>query len=431
MVDFACPCFGLAVQVHPDTTSGSYARSPSIKLTQTYLKRVDDWKQHLPHPQEFPLILTRPFNIQEYLPACFEVAADDKVAATVEKVAFKLAEGSKVVVDLTRVIAEKNPKKWLERWTAYRQAFIEACKEHKLNLSLIICIQRVNQEFIGGIRVLPLLVAESELHDQFLLKWISNFGLSANLIELDRWSCNETLSLPSTLEPPSIDPQIKEDFIACIKAFDGGSTHPQKKLMLEGTVNVIKGLLDHISEENWNTIMSCPTRASVVQMSFSKIQQRLELLAQEKETMLFPDMTNHLEQIHANLSSLLEIFTPYGPADFPAIYRKLLTSIPSSLKSLTSCAVHTSGMTSVTGIFKAVEKTLSRAPRVLYGENTYFECILHAELVSKASPANEASESDFKEVDLILAQFNPVLKRIDYQVSEYKSEDVAETCKNV
>ncbi len=141
---------------------------------------------------------------------------------------------------------------------------------------------------------------------------------------------------------------------------------------------------------------------------------------------MFSDTANHLEQIHANLSSLLEIFTPYVSADFPAIYLNLLTSIPTNLKSLTSCAVHASGMTSVTGIFKALEKNLGRAPRVLYGENTYFECIQHAELVSKASPANEASRTDLQEVDLILAQFNPVLKRIDYQVTEYKTENVAE-----
>ncbi len=281
MVDLACPCFGITVQVHPDTTSGSYARSPSVKLSQTYLKRVDDWKQHLPHPQEYPLILTRPYDIQEYLPSCLEVSADEKVGTTVQRVALNLSGGSKVIVDLSQVIAEKNKQKWLESWTAYRHQFAQACRDQNLNPNLVICIQRVSQEFIGGIRLLPLL-EESELHDHFLLGWISNFGLSANLIELDRWACPETLSLQEHVTPLSIDPQIKEEFISCLNAFDGKTTHPEKNLMVEGTLRVLKGLLDHVSEEKWNTILSCPTRSSVVQMSFSKIQQRLELLAQKK-----------------------------------------------------------------------------------------------------------------------------------------------------
>ncbi len=426
MIDLACPCFGLTFQVNPDTTSGSYARSPAIKLTQTYLKRMEDWKQHLPHPQEFPLILTRPFDIHEYLPSYLEVFSNEKVETSAERVAFTMAGGSKVIVDLTNVIEEKNPQKWLENWMAYRQQFAEACKKHNVDPTLIVCIQRINQESIGGIRLLPLAVEETEQHYQFLLGWISNFGLSANLIELDRWNFYDTTFVQEPSTPLSIEPQVKEKYSAYLNAVNWKSSHPQKNLMMEGTLQVLKGLLSSVTEENWNKIMSCPTRSSVVQMSLSKIQQWLEVLTQEKGDANFFDTTNHLEQIHANLSSLLEIFTPYASTDFPAIYRNLLTSTPMKLKSLTSCAVHASGMTSVTGIFKAVEKNLSRAPRVLYGENTYFECIQHAELVSKASPAEEASESDLKEVDLILAQFNPVLKRIDYQVTDYKNENIAE-----
>ncbi len=406
MIDLACPCFGVAVQVHPETSSGSYARSPSVKLTQTYLNRMDDWKLSLPHPQEFPLILTRPFDLQEYLPSCIEVSPDEKVKATVEKVV--MAGGSKVIVDLTHLFQEKDSKKWLENWTAYRQQFLKACKEQNLSPSSILCIQRTKQESIGGIRLLPFSVEEIDSHYQFLLGWISNFGLSANLIELDRWTFPETDS-----EQEPVAPAPLSEFSSRLNAFHWQSSHPQKNLMMEGTLQVLKGLLSNLSEEKWNAIMSCPTKSSVVKLSFSKIEQELEILAQEDAT--FFETTNHLEQIHANLSSLLEIFSPFTSADFPAIYRNVLTSIPTELRSMTSCAVHSSGMTSSAGIFKAVEKSLGRASRVLYGENTYFECIQLAERISKATPAEEASDDDLKEVDLILAQFNPVLKRIDYR----------------
>jgi hypothetical protein len=125
--------------------------------------------------------------------------------------------------------------------------------------------------------------------------------------------------------------------------------------------------------------------------------------------------------------SLLEILAPFTSDDFPAIYRDLLISIPLDLKPLASYGIHASGMTSLAGIFKAVEKTLGKTPRVLYGENTYYECINAAHRISKASPIEDATENDWKEVDLIIAQFNPVLKRVDLPNTEYRVERVAET----
>ena len=70
--------------------------------------------------------------------------------------------------------------------------------------------------------------------------------------------------------------------------------------------------------------------------------------------------------------------------------------------------------------------------RILFGENTYFECIHAIERISNASSIQEAHEQDWKDVDLILAQFNPTVKRInfkvtEYQVSEYHLEEIAKT----
>ena len=72
----------------------------------------------------------------------------------------------------------------------YQDELIQACKERHLKLSKILCIQRVEQEEIGGIRLLPFDKASAKKidhHHQFLLEWISHFGLSANRVELDRW----------------------------------------------------------------------------------------------------------------------------------------------------------------------------------------------------------------------------------------------------
>ncbi len=417
MVDWICPCFGISFQVHPETTGCCYARSPSIKLSQTYINRVEECKQSLPHPQEFPLILTRPFDIQDYLPSCIRVSQDETIPKVIEKIA---AHNSPIIVDLTHVLTEEDREKWLTAWEDYQEQFSQACKNRDLSLTDILCIQRLRQSSIGGIRLLPLAAEEIDRQHLFLLDWISNFGLSANFIELDRSSSPPQRPIQADR---SISP-FKEEFIAFLRAFNWTSTHPQKNLMMQGALQVLKGLLNQLSEEKWNEIILSPTRSSVAQLSFSRIQEQLQLLS--KEEMSFFDMAGHIEQIHANLSSLLEIFVPFNSADFPSMFRDVLTCIPEGLKSLTSYGIHSSGMTSVTGIFKAVERTLGKAPHVLYGENTYYECIKAAHLISDASSIEEASEEDWKEVDLILAQFNPVLKRVDTPVSEYKTERIAD-----
>jgi hypothetical protein len=418
MIDWFCPCFGVSVQVHPETTGCSYARSPWIKLSQTYINRVEDWKQSQPHPQEFPLILTRPFDIQGYLPSCIRVSKEETIPSVIEKIT---ACNSPAIVDLTNVLPDKNREKWLSTWNDYREQFSKACKKRGLNLGDILCIQRLDQASIGGIRLLELSAEAVDRQHQFLLDWVSNFGLSANFIELDRW----------TSPPPQMPAKesnalafSKEEFISFLRSFNWTSDHPEKNLMMQGTLQVLKGLFNKLSEEKWNEILRSPTRSSVVQLSFSRIQEQLRLLS--KEEMSFFDMAGHLEEIHANLSSLLEICDPFKSADFPSIYRDILTSIPSGLKASTSYGIHSSGMTSVTGIFKAVQMTLGKTPHVLYGENTYYECIKAADRISKASSIEEASEDDWKEVDLILAQFNPVLKRVEYPVTEYRTERIAD-----
>ena len=187
VIDWMCPCFGISVQVHPETTN-SYARDPSNKFSQTYINRVENWKHSLPHPQHYPLILTRPHDIHDYLPSYLDVPQHEKIETTVKRSTSKIQTAdSKVVLDLTHVFPEG--KKWLQAWKDYQVQFLQACKTRNLNPKQILCIQRLQQGEIGGIRILPFdgFTSETDKHHWFLLEWISKFGLSANRVELDRW----------------------------------------------------------------------------------------------------------------------------------------------------------------------------------------------------------------------------------------------------
>jgi len=420
-VDRVCPAFGYSVQVHPETTS-SYARDPRTKSTQTYRNRVAAWKQRLPHPASFPLILTRPFPLQDYLPPGIAVPQQEEISKTVDRLTAQKG-GAKVVVDLTRVFEEVEPGKWLQRWNNYKDLFSKGCEERGIDPNQLLCIQRVQTQEIGGLRILPLTSSIEQDH-RFLLSWVSHLGLSANPVELDRGFFSPHSSFPAISMPhPS-----RQDFVAALHSFDQTwqSNRPEKTLMVRGALHVVKGLLDNLTDDQWRERIHSPTRSALVTLSLEKINEQLQLLSQEKEDSFFFDTVAHVEQILSNFCSLLEIFSPFTASDFSLIYLDRLASIPPPLKSLTTCAVHSSAMTSIAGIFKAVERSVGKTPRVLYGENTYFECVMIAHDLSNASPIAEAIEKDWNQVDLILAKFNPVLVRTEFLIPTYRVERIGD-----
>ena len=425
LVDWMCPPFGISLQMHPETTN-SYARDPSNKFSATYKNRIEAWKQFLPHPKEFPLILTRPSNIRDYLPACFEMTQGEEIQQFIDN------DKSPLLVDLTSVLPGEtlNRRQWLEAWNAFEEQLSTWCREHKLDPDRILWIQRVAQKDIGGIRLLPFPSSsqeKTEQHYQFLLEWISRFGLSANRIELDRSYLPQAVSLPQQTGAlsPALEYASQEHWAELFTVIEQSwkSAHPQKTLMVKGTLQVLKDLCASVTEDKWQLAMNSPTRAAAVQLSFSKIEHQLQLALQKQEKSSFQEIASHIEQIHADLSPLLEIFSPFAFEDFTAAIRRHLTCIPETMEGLTDFALHSSAMTSLGGIFKTVEKFTGRHPRILFGENTYFECIHASEKMLKATSIKEASEEDWKEADLLLVQFNPTVKRINFEVTEYQATE--------
>ncbi len=432
LVKWVYPRFGIHLQIHPETTS-SYARSPFIGLSKTYQNRVEDLKSLLSHPKTYPLILTRPADLGRYLPSYHKVESHESIGLTVEKIKESLKSNDlNVILDLTSIIPTHllDSNNWILFWEAYQQSFLNVCKLHHVNPDQILFMQKVEHKDIGGIRILPLSYTSEkalEQQHQFLLNWISTFGLSANRIELDRIPRIVNRSTKNGKYPP-LPLLSKESFLSYLNSYDSKeiSSHPQKVLMLHGTVSSLKALFQNVPKSEWKKIKASSAKLSAAELSFFKIKEELELLKKEEASSSFFDTATHIEQIHAHLSALLEIFSPFSFGEFDSIYRNLLTSTPENLKPLTSCTLHTSAMTSLSGIFQVMHKTLGRAPRVLYGENTYYECINAANLVSNSSSSLGSSTQDLKDVDLILAQFNPVWKGAQLQKNQYVAENVSE-----
>lgn len=423
MINWAYPCYGISVQVHPETIS-TYARDPGTASSITYEKRVQSWKEILPHPFSYPLILTRPCSITRYLPPSFSVARKEKMEEGVLWAEKHLEERSYAILDLTALFPPCEAV-WMKTWESLRGRFSQQFEQRKIDPARILCIQNLKRGEIGGIRLLPLESVSKEkreLQHRFLIEWISHFGFAANQIELDRWPIETEQKARKGEIPAKV--LSKEIWSADLKDFEKNWKAPslEQRLMVDGDLKVLKGWIGMVSDSEWNQISRCPTRSKLAEFYFSNILEQLWQLRKKKER--FFEAAAHFEQIHANVSALLEIASPFSGSAFSAIFSDRLSMVPVPLKHLLSCALHNAGMTSAAGILKAAEGTAGGPPRVIYGENSYFENILTAKEVSRSCSVEEAAEEDWKEVDLLMLQFNPALRRTFMEATEYRVEPI-------
>ena len=396
VINWVYPCFGVSIQVHPETTS-HYARNPWNKISTIYSKKVSAWKKELPHPNHFPLLLTRPFSLKDHLPSYIVVENENDARVIAQKLQ---NSHSKIVVDVTCVDGKN-----------FQDQFVTCCNVLGVKKNKAIFVQRVEQNEVGGLRILPLATSSHskiERDHQYLLKWISMLGLTASRLELDR--CNSSFAPAVERTYPIEQSCSKDELITLCQTMNHNSD-----CMLKGTLQIIVGLL-----EKWDDHPSM-----LAEHAMAGIYEKLEKIDGS-----FYDRAFALEEIHAHLSTLIEVLSPYQMHEFHPIYQNALECIPAEIKPLTRCSIHTSGMTSISGIFAAVQKQ-TPTPHVLYGENCYFECIFAAEGMTRSTSIEQASDNDFKHVDLLLAQFNPALKRIDMKPTEYRVEKVAETVRKI
>ena len=424
LIDWVCPCFGVDVQVNPETTH-CYTRLPLSGVSKTYEVRVDGWKKKLPHPTYFPLILTRPYDCTRYIPFYFRIEQEETIQSAVKRLALNMPEDdSKAIVDLTEFFIKgaKEPKEWIKAWQLCEAQFVEAFQRNHINIKQIIFIQTLKQEGVGGIRLLPFnncTSKEISTNYQFFLQWASSFGLSANRVEMDR--------IPFEGNFSKIDGGKNRGLFEVPNLLDRNwkSENPQKSLMLKGTFQVLKGFFVSLSHDKWNVIMNSQAKSEVVRLSLSKIDSELDRMEKGDGQLSFFDSMMSIEQIHANLSALLEVFNPYMKSDFALIYKNQLGYIPLDLKSLTSCGLHTSAMTNLAGTLRATKEFAGKKISVVYGENSYFEIVKAAGSVSRAIPLENATEKDLEEVDLLLLQFNPVWRPTDFWLTQYNQEKIS------
>jgi len=428
-VHWICPVFDISLQIHPET-SPSYARSPAIFLFKAYQKKADAWKRSLPHPYFFPLVLTRPFDLDHYFPSYFKVESKEDLLKILQQIQKKSSK-EKVILDVSSFFSKKtiNFNQWIKEWNAFQLDFFKNCQREHVNPKDVICVEKIVAKEANGFRLL-LTSSFKQLNadHEFFLQWVSRYGLASNLVELSRVSPFQTIKKAEQKPSEnSLSLTSKEDFLFCLDLFwEVEKTFtPEKRVLLEGILFPLKGLLESLSLELWQEAMSSPTKSSIIEFSLSNIEKQLRFLQEKGNDLSFFDTASHAEELHANFSTLLEIFSIFSHKDFALSYQNLL-SLPPSLQPLVSSSLHSSGMTSLTGILQATKSLLKRPLHILYGENTYYESILACEGVSKTCSCLKATEEDLKQVDLLIAQFNPVWQGTKSQKHSYHVENVSQ-----
>ncbi|HEY2809917.1 MAG TPA: hypothetical protein VGJ00_00785 [Rhabdochlamydiaceae bacterium] len=408
-LDWVYPCFGLDVQANP-MSNHAYARLPSQHMNAVYKKRVEDWTRKF--AKALPLILTRPFDIGGFLPEYCSFAQNQSPDTVVKKL------GTKSIVDVTDFLTlDANAR------SEWEKDFSHSCFAEGLDVNEIICIERVREEGIGGVRILPLTGQSSDAaakqHD-FLLDCISMLGLVANRIELDRGGAQQDLICKTA---SSIKVPDREEFLCILDEFEAKCAQviKPKKILLDGTLQALKGLISDLPEQKWQQVLDSPTKSVVTWLSMVKIKKQLQLLSENLDKPLF-EIARQLEPVHADLTALLEVLTPFTFGDFPAICRDLL-ALPAPLEPLVSFGIHSAAMTSLSAIVKAVEKEAGSV-HAIYGENSYYECAKALRKLAHSSVlADNATEQDLQRANLLLAQCNPAL-RVDLEHEEYRLEEI-------
>lgn len=386
-INYALPCFGLECQVSPETKN-SYARDPFTQSSLVYENRMKALKKNMLDTEPYPLILTRPNLCNNHFPSYCQIDSDLS----------SISKKGPIVVDFSSVVAT-------ESWEKIRENFLNKCQENSIPTDQLICTHIIHfgKEKPSGIQILPLLDQDREYKS--LLKWISSTGLTANPSELDR-------IVESTANPKNDRLQFTQTSLNLEPI--SGLDEPTS-LMVEGLLSNLKAISQVEKKMN-------ETEKAIIQLSFSNLNQQIQKIREKKLT--FYQTMTLLEEAYSNLNAILEIYSPFNHEDFSSIYAEII-SPPSALKEMITYGLLATGMTSVHAIISKVEQTIQRKPSVIYGENTYFECIHLAHENYLALSEHQALNSDWEKADIFLAQFNPVLRRDHDIASSYQVEQVA------
>lgn len=324
-----------------------------------------------------------------------------------------------------------------------------ALGKHKSKLRTLVkrnmtCICRLQTENTTGIKVLPLFqnikgTRVLKVHHDFA-EFIKATGIGIGGVNLQRKLVNALEEYPDVKYAVKSSPKQKSAlYYQDLNNFTSRSTYqrllglfgsvspllqtkPHIHLLGKATMDLLNGILSKVPDEKWHAVD--PLLSPIIQASLYRIHENLAMA--ELHLNDYKDFAQHIELIHAEIATILEIMQPYKKGDFEEIFSQASeTMVPVELRNNIKSGL---GKTSV-NVFSAINAALHQSnPHFnrVYSKGFYFE---QAAFVGYSNSFDEALQSD-KKIDLYCGQFNPNIE-IDSDFTHYERRDIAQDLRDI
>ena len=235
---------------------------------------------------------------------------------------------------------------------------------------------------------------------------------------------HDAFPLPSGIEKSKHDFskihfKTKEDFIQSL-TFEKFESSDKKHVEILGKsfLNMLKGLFSKINTSKWEEINKEPATREILQTCLFKIIDHL--INAENSIEDANKFIQEIELAHAELATLLELFTPYKREDFSPIYLNQLKIIPESLLPLLRGGLGKTAETVFAEVNVAVRAQNPKSVRT-WCNSFYYE---HAFLLGNDQKFETVIKNiNIDKVDLYACTFNPSIES-DENHANYAQRDL-------
>lgn len=198
-----------------------------------------------------------------------------------------------------------------------------------------------------------------------------------------------------------------------------------QQMMAKATVKMMTTLLNKISEKDWTEKQNDPVIRELTQTSLFRIAQHLATATHQ--TGDFRQFSQAIDRTHADLTTLLALYSPFDKGSFDTEYRKFLQPLfPPSIQP-TEVGIARSAMNVFAGVNAAVLQGNPNPVRIC-GAHSYYE---EAGLVGGNRTINQAlADPNVEKVDLYVAEFYHNID-IDPNHTQYQKGTVIKDIKEI
>ncbi len=402
---------------------------------------ADFLKQHFRHAQDPGSPFIAPFlllDLTSYLGACIQTNGDPGKEAIFQAKLNEVEAKIKSAIFMAIVQAEKN-------YPDFRKAFdIKQGSLIDLIQVRIACICRIQIGDVGVLKILDFTPRDYypevvELQNKYLKQFVSNCGIYISAVNMrmqlynftdfgaetnPRYAVKGANAIYFHNRSEILNTQLFQRFLHRVNAEEMARDNPHIAVLGGGTLRLVEGLLNEITDEKWNSLNENPDTRELFQTSLYRLREHLATA--EHSLNDYNKFILALELAHCEIATLLTLSSPFKEGDFAKIYAPLLAPVvPENLRRNVKIGLAKTGMNAFAGVNLALLQ-MSPHPEIRYGNTLYYE-LRNMIGKTRSFDASKGSKEDLSKIDLYVGQYSPNVEpgitKTDYRVGTVE-EDV-------